>query len=65
MLAAKMLTLTDEELMNVMRQACLDFKAAPTTKKEAVAKQVWLAASAEATLRLLRATFAARAATGK
>ena len=62
MLATHMLTLTDAELNNVRLQAASEFTANPTTKQEAVAKAVWLAATAEQVLRTLRPTFAARAA---
>ena len=62
MLATKMLMLTDAELEVVRLQAASEFKATPTTKKEAVAKKVWLAATAEQVLRTLRPSFAARAA---
>ena len=59
MLATRMITLTDAELNNVRLQAASEFKAAPTTKTEAVAKMVWLAASAEQMVRTMRATHAA------
>ena len=59
MLATQMLTLTDAELNNVRLHAASEFKAAPTTKTEAVAKKVWLAASAEQMMRTMRATHTA------
>ena len=42
---------TGEELTNVLLHAAATFRAIPTTKEEAVAKRVFLAALAEAIVR--------------